>query len=588
MNYDILLLNLHRKHHHAEVNHGDFAGLHLIAAFLGQNGFEARVFGGDLHAGWRLLEETYAVQAKGMIGLYCDFENVTEIKAISCRIKAKYNIPVIVGGPQATALNEVFLVESFCDVIVRGEGELTMLELAHHFLDKAGKLEDINGIAFINQGKYVVRPPQPLIENLDALPFINAKYSLNHDFRQEHSSIMTGRGCPFQCAFCHEGHHTKKVRFRSVDNVLKEIRQIFQDHSEQKYFLFTDDTFTLQPLRVKEICAGVKELREEYPFIWFCEGHVKTLCQHPEMIDDMVEAGLHRIQLGIEAGTREVLNSYRKGSTPEEIKQLVILCRDKGVQQLYGNIIIGGAMFSREVWERDRVFVRELLEAGRGTVEIGVVFFWPLPETSMTKDPAAYGIRLHDVDFLTSVGDFPLVDTEQLTLWEINEMGRLLQQEIVKHMQFMLTQQMIPHERILSWFQIGQAHYGGAGMWYQLAERMEFLGSYYTLLASSTVRRSKDIDSDFLATWHPQRLIVMQHHVRTESSGDSYIEDIKLSSLDRELLRYSTGKLKLQSVLDRIYPDFITKFTDYEEYCQAALQSLEKMEQRYWLVYSEI
>ena len=167
-------------------------------------------------------------------------------------------------------------------------------------------------------------------------------------------------------------------------------------------------------------------------------------------------------------------------------------------------------------------------------------------------------------------------------------MGRVLQEEIVKHMQSMLKQQRIPHDRILSWFQKEQAHYGGAGKWYQLAENMEFLAPYYTLLASGSVCRSQEINPDCLMTWHPQRIVVMQHDVRTDSSGDSFVQDVKLSPLDRELLRYSTGKLKLQSVLDRIYPDFTTMFSDYGGFCKTALQALEKMERRYWLVYSEL
>ena len=588
MKYDVLLLNLHRKHFRYNINHGDFAGLHLIAAFLEKNGFKARVFGNDLHKGWRLIEEICADQLIGMIGLYCDFENVTDIEGISRRIKARYNIPVVVGGPQATALTEKFLLESGCDVIVRGEGELTMLELACFFIDKVGRLQEINGISFLEQEKHVVRPTQQLIENLDVLPFIDAKYSLNNDFRQEHSAIMTGRGCPFQCAFCHEGHHTKTMRLRSVKNVLLEIQQIFQRHPKQKYLLFTDDTFTLNPLRVKELCTGMKEIQKEYPFIWFCEGHVKTLCQYPEMIDDMVDAGLHRIQLGIEAGTSEVLTAYRKGSTPEDIKQLVALCRDKGVHQLYGNIILGGAFFSKEIWEKDKQFAQEILEIGQGILELGVVFFWPLPETAMTKNPLAYGIRVQDAEFLTSVGDFPLSDTEKSTIWEINEMGRVLQQEIFNQMKGMLAQQKIPHERIASWFQIEQKHNGGAGMWYQLADNMPFLGPYYQLLASGAVCRSKDIDAKCLAIWHPQRVVVMQHHIRTDISGDSYIDDVKLSRLDRELLRYSTGKLELQTVLERVYPEFAKMYVDYEEFCQAALHAMGEMEQRYWLVYSEI
>ena len=588
MSYDVLLLNIHRKYFKGNINYGDFAGLYLITAFLEQNGINAKVFGGNLNQGWKIIKEECEFEKISMIGLYCDFENVTEIEAVCRRIKEIYSIPVIVGGPQATALDKQFMEKSGCDVIVRGEGELTMLELAHYFFDKVGTLYDINGIAFLDKGNYMIQPDQVLIENLDLLPFIDAKHSLNHDFRNLYSSIMTGRGCPFHCAFCHEGHHTKRVRFRSVDNVLQEIKQIFLVNPQQRYLLFTDDTFTLQPQRVKAICEGILELQKEHEFIWFCEGHVKTLCQNPEMIDDMVAAGLHRIQLGIEAGTQDVLTAYRKGSTPDDIRNLIALCRDKGVQQVFGNIILGGAHFSKEVWEQDKNFIKEILEIGQGILEIGVVFFWPLAETAMTKNPASYGITIADGNFITSFGDFPLTETKELTVWDINEMGKTSREEFAKYMESMLERKIIPHHRILSWFQTAQKCNAGAGMWLQMVEGKEPMASYYNLLASGAVARSADIPHNQLDVWHPQRVMSMSEYIETGVTGISRIGDNNLSCMERQILRYSTGKLALHNVLAHVYEFVKNEFTTYEKFEKTAKVVMEKMEERYWLVYSEM
>ena len=90
-------------------------------------------------------------------------------------------------------------------------------------------------------GKVCIQPEQDIIENLDMLPFIVDECYLKPDYYNNELSIMTGRGCPFHCTFCHEGHHTRKVRFRSVENVLAEVETFLKKrkHAKNIYILFT-------------------------------------------------------------------------------------------------------------------------------------------------------------------------------------------------------------------------------------------------------------------------------------------------------------------------------------------------------------
>ena len=145
------------------------------------------------------------------------------------------------------------------------------------------------------------------------------------------------------------------MRFRSVANVLAEIDDyLAKNKSENLYILFTDDTLTLQPKRVKELCDGLVKRQKKRSFKWFCEGHVHTLYNHPEMIADLGRAGCTRIQLGIEAGTAPVQKAYGKNTTPEEILSVVRQCRDAGIKQIYGNIILAGANFSKEIYDHEK------------------------------------------------------------------------------------------------------------------------------------------------------------------------------------------------------------------------------------------
>ena len=158
------------------------------------------------------------------------------------------------------------------------------------------------------------------------------------------------------------------------------------------------------------------------------------------MIKDIAAAGALRIQLGIESGVPRVLEAYRKHTTPEEIKEVVAACRETGRMQIYGNIILGSAFFSKEIYEQDLAFGKELLEWGQGALELNVVCYWPLPETSITKEPEKYGIQIVDYDFYTSAEDFPQTETEEMSRWEILRLAQHMEKEFAGKRKEMLLE----------------------------------------------------------------------------------------------------------------------------------------------------
>ena len=547
---DILFLNLHRRYLNVEPTHGGFLGIYLLAAFVRQEGYAAKSFSGTLEAGLRHVEKLCAAGEVSMIGLYCDYENVTENIFLSRHIKDAYALPVIVGGPQATALDEKFFRESKCDAVVRYEGELTVLELMNFFLEDVGKLENILGISYLRGEKQIKNFERPPIKNLDALPFIDEACYLEPEHFYRGLSLMTGRGCPFHCAFCHEGAHTRSVRFRSVENVLAEIDAYLKFwNDDELYIFFTDDTFTLNGERVKKICDGLAERRKRHNFKFFCEGHIHTLYKNPEMIKDLVAGGCVRIQLGIEAGTSRVLKAYGKNTTPEEIFEVVRLCRAAGIREVYGNIILGGANFTREIFEADKKFVRELIEESQGVVEIGVVTFWPLAETKMTRCPKEFGIKICDADFLTSVGDFPQIETTELDCLTINEMRRELTEKISAQMIDMLENWRVPTERILSWFP-NSSRAKSYGMWFKELLGREILFAYYEMLKLGEGFHSAQVEN--LSAAHPLRTAPLSKHLRRINSTTAEICGEKFSGAELEILLLSTGKLSVEEITRRV------------------------------------
>ena len=577
---DIVFFNIHRRYLNHMPNFDGFFGIYLLAAFVNENGYLGQAYAGTLHRGMELIDELCTQQKTAMIGLYCDYANVTENQFMSRYIKERYGIPVIVGGPQATSLDEAFFKEALCDAVVYHEGELTVLELMDCLLDGAGRLEDIKGIAYWQNDEMKTTTLRPVIENLDALPFVDEDCYLLPQKNRRYLCIMTGRGCPFRCAFCYEGRSQGKVRFRSVGNVLKEIDRFLEEvpREVEPYILFTDDTFTLDEKRVHRLCEGLKERQEKRRFHWFCEGHVHTLKMHPDMIKDIAAAGALRIQLGIESGVPRVLEAYRKYTTPEEIKEVVAACREAGIKQIYGNIILGSAFFTRETYEQDLAFGKELLEWGQGALELGVVCYWPLPETSITKEPEKYGIQIVDYDFYTSAEDFPQTETEEMSRWEILRLAQHMEKEFAAKRKEMLLEGRVPLEQIFSWYP-RENTFKAYGLWWQTLQQMPNLYAYGQMLAvreGMTGREAKSYGREV----HPMRVISLQRHLQFFEDGQCGIEGTILSDLEMQILILSTGRASCQ----RIYEHLKTKnmLQHYEE-MQAALERLEKA---YLIVYS--
>ena len=493
---------------------------------------------------------------------------------MSRHVKEKYNLPVIVGGPQATALDENFFVASKCDAVVRYEGELTVLELMNFFLEEVGELENILGITYWTSNGLQKNPERPLIKNLDALPFIDVECYIESENFYNNWGIMTGRGCPFSCAFCHEGAHTRSVRFRSVENVLAEVDAYLKNFQtdEEVYIFFTDDTLTLNAERVEKLCAGLAERRKVYNFKFFCEGHIHTLYKNPKMIENLAKGGCARIQLGIEAGTEKILRAYGKNTTPKEILEVVKLCRDAGINQIYGNIILGGANFTREVFEEDKKFVRGLLRESQGVVEIGVVTFWPLAETKMTRLPESFGIKICDGEFLTSAsGDFPQIETSELDRFSIAEMELQLQQEISSQIKEMLENWQVPTEIVLSWFP--ESPRSTKGFWYLELRRHEILFAYYEILKLGEGFHSSRVEN--LAAAHPMRVAILYKYLRRLDEKTVEICGEKFCGVEIEIVLLSVGKLSVAEISDRVNLEL-----------SKVLQVLNRLEQKHFIVYT--
>src|SRR5690606_18858186 len=103
-----------------------------------------------------------------------------------------------------------------------------------------------------------------------------------------------------------------------------------------------------------------------HDFKWFCEGRVDIISKHPEIAQAMQEAGLIRLQIGVESGNQRILDAYRKGITLEQITECVDICYEADILSVIGNVIIGGAFEDNETIQNTIEFVCKLMARAPG------------------------------------------------------------------------------------------------------------------------------------------------------------------------------------------------------------------------------
>lgn len=252
---------------------------------------------------------------------------------------------VILGNIHPTIMPQETLQECpEVDAVVIGEGELTFLDLLHHYRDGKSSLKDILGIAFRDRNEVVVNAPRPLIQDLNTLPmpayhlFPMEKYVFVAYWVRRYPTfgITINRGCPFRCAFCNANTiHGRKLRHKSHERIIEEIK-FLQTRYGARGFVFQDSTFTTDKTWVHSFCEEL--IRQNIHIPWSCLSRVDTLDE--EILRVMKQAGCWCISLGIESGNQKSLDLIMKGTTVEQNCKAVELALKTGIY-IGGTYIIG-------------------------------------------------------------------------------------------------------------------------------------------------------------------------------------------------------------------------------------------------------
>ncbi len=297
-------------------------GLGYIAACLKQHNISVDLVDCTFLSQEEALEKVRRSDPK-IIGIYSMFS--MKEKAIQMAKLLRGNCELLVAGGPLPTLNAEDFLRDF-NVVVIGEGEETMLELVRE-VEKDADLSRVRGIAYREKGKGKMKltPPRGLIQNLDSIPFPTRELFDNQAYKNYYSkkfgytttSLITSRGCPFNCDFCSRPIFGNQFRTRSAANIVDEIETVLAFGYERIWF--ADDCFTLNRKRLIDICNEI--LQRRIKIDWECLSRVDTIDR--EMTEKMKQAGCVRMFFGIESGNDSVLTLMKKKATTKQAKEAV-------------------------------------------------------------------------------------------------------------------------------------------------------------------------------------------------------------------------------------------------------------------------
>jgi anaerobic magnesium-protoporphyrin IX monomethyl ester cyclase len=390
-------------------------GLAYMAAALEKSGHEVTAIDcparGMTHEG---LKQEIARLEPDIVGITS--MTVTFPAAVEAACIIKQSCPtalVVLGGPHATVRDEQTLNEQKeVDVVVRGEGEQTMLELAHHVSNpKKMSLNKVAGITFRKNGQVVRTPDRPFIQNLDEIPRPAYEYfelSKYRYFGKLTLPIMASRGCPFQCAYCLASKMSgKHVRTRSTKNVVDELEWLKDVHGADAV-TFHDPTFTLDRDRTRDLCEEMKRRHIDLP--WDCSTRVDQVSK--KILAKMRAAKCQTVGLGVESNSQKILNAMKKGTTVEQNERAVKWAKEVGLS--FGLFLIIG--YPGETVDT----LKESLDFVRRTEpdDVFISFATPYPSTEFYDRVKEMGWKMSTDwsrhDNVTPVFENPLLPAEKM------------------------------------------------------------------------------------------------------------------------------------------------------------------------------
>jgi len=304
-------------------------GVGIISALLKREGHEIAYLDcrkmmdwDDVSAAINKTEFSIALISIATVDLEAAVQIARLVKAKGSQLK------VMVGGPHPTLMTEeTARIEEF-DFIFTHEAEQSLPDL----------LADFPNIPRITRGM--------MPADLDTLPFVDRSLAPEGEtpwfagLERPYFSITASRGCLYKCTFCQPAEREvfgNKVRKRSVDNILDELEVLEKDYGLQS-FMIHDDCFTQYYSWVEEFCR--KKLERGLTQTFVCQSRADIICNRPDLMQKLVDAGLRWVLIGFESGSDRILQFLQKQTTVDQTTNAARICKELTIR-IFGNYMFG-------------------------------------------------------------------------------------------------------------------------------------------------------------------------------------------------------------------------------------------------------
>lgn len=313
-------------------------GIGYLAAYIRNAGYAVKIFESSSPAfSCDDLDKEISSFKPELVGISVMTPTYPDAVEICSHIKRYHSVKAVLGGHHISAMKgDVLKQAEDVDFAVYGEGEETLLQLMGQLDSPDPHFEKIDGLVWRDKNTIVVNKPRDLIEDIDILPFPArdlvdmSNYGLHSyiDFGNKSATMITSRGCPFDCFFC-SSHLTmgRGYRFRSTDSIMSEVRELVEEHGVD-HIVFEDDTMTLRRDRMEEICR--KFIAMPNSPSWHCLSRVDTMDHTLAKL--MKQAGCRMVGFGVESGSAEILELIGKKISIDKAVKAVEACQKAGLR----------------------------------------------------------------------------------------------------------------------------------------------------------------------------------------------------------------------------------------------------------------
>jgi len=324
------------------------------------------------------------------------------VKRLVDMLACRQNAYIVLGGPHCSALPVRTQKELEPDLLLAGEADWSLVDFVQG-RDKAA----IPGAVYwdLERDGWNVNP-LPVVP-FDMLPMPARDLVYFDDYAKiktftsfgcmREASVITARGCPYDCAFCGQRCITGgRVRYRTVQQVVDEVRLLKYRYGVDQVN-FVDDTFNLDMFRVADLCERLKGM----DVVWHCLARADRFTL--DTAQRLYEGGCRSVTFGFESGSDRILAAMNKHLTARRSLEAAVDAKAAGLA-VRAQMIVGFPGETDETVEETAAFVR------RAPVDKwGFHIFAPLPGSPAWHDPEAYGLELDKeaVDFehgFTTIG----------------------------------------------------------------------------------------------------------------------------------------------------------------------------------------